>query len=458
MFGASGIDTRLWRGLVFASSVGGVLGATGLARAGNFDTFYLGNEAAMQAGAATASARRASAIWYNPAGLAQLDHSSIDASATAFSLTLGEDIDLDSTVPGSETTRLKSTPLSVVPAALSYARRLSWAGVGFALFVPTQESQFIRTRLRVPSVSQPLSYGLSVDASSVSQEYYAGPALAISLGERLRLGFALLAHYRTELTQTTLQFSATAGDISGNVLAHTTEDQQSVGVQPIAGVQFQANADWQLGFVLRAPTLRLYRQAQNIEQSLTTTPDGTPPEVDDEFSESSGFSSAILAPLRVHFGVARELGSGQIAAEVSYRAPLRDAELLVDQRGKVDARIGVQGPISDRVAVGSGIFSDRSADRLTEDANGRDIDYYGLSFGVQLDTPYGVISRQGEPFEAPRPLIFRTTLVLSYMLGLGQLQRLELGEGGADGPSIEVTNQDVLVHQVVLNVGATLLD
>src|SRR6186713_963333 len=56
------------------------------ARAGNEDEFFLGNRAAMTAGAVTASVRDGSATFNNPAGLANADRSSIDVSASAYSV------------------------------------------------------------------------------------------------------------------------------------------------------------------------------------------------------------------------------------------------------------------------------------------------------------------------------------------------------------------------------------
>jgi hypothetical protein len=445
---------------VAVASLAGWFGWSEPAQAGNFDTFYLGNEAAMQAGAATASARRGSAIWYNPAGLARLDHSSIDANATALSLSLGDDVDVDSSLPGSEGTRLKSTALAIVPASLSYVRQLSFAGAGVALFVPNQQTQVLRTRLRAPNATSDRPYELSVDGHSVTQEYYAGPALGFALGPHVDLGFALLANYRTEVTHLAVLLALDGAAGSATALQRSTDDEQSLGLQPVAGLQLHLPRGWQAGLVVRAPSVRLYRQAQNVNMALSiaqTTE--TELELEDDFTDQTGFSSTLLTPLRVHLGLARELGDGQISAEASYRLPLRNRGEELNQRGVFNARLGGQLALNETLALGGGVFSDRSADRLSEeDSDGRDIDYYGASIGVQLDTQYGIVTRKGQTLQQPRPLIFRTTLVLSYLLGLGQLQRLELGQDADGGFSLTFLNRHVVDHQIVLNFGATLLD
>ena len=124
----------------------------------------------------------------------------------------------------------------------------------------------------------------------------------------------------------------------------------------------------------------------------------------------------------------------------------------------VNARLGARVRAGELWTLGTGLFSDRSADRLTEDSEGRDVDYYGFSLGAQIDTPYGVTSRGGVAFAEPRSLIFRTTVVLSYLLGTGQIQRAELGQDAAGSSQLQTLNKDVIDHQLILHLGATLLD
>lgn len=445
------------RGL-YGRSIGLVLCISEPALAGNADSFYLGNEAALQAGASTATARSGSSLWYNPAGLARLPHDSIDGSMTALSLSLGEDVDLDSALPESETQRLRSSSFAVVPASLSYTRRFGFGGVGVGLFVPNQNKDVLRTRLTAPSPDGGPDVELGVDGYNELQDYYAGAALGLSLSPLLDVGAALFATVRSELTILGVAAVLDVPPRTGTAVQHTLEDDQAFGVQPVLGVQLHPGAGWDAGLVLRLPALRLYAQSQTVLMGVTTTDMAEAPVLEHEFDEQAGFSSTALAPLRATAGLARQLGDGQLALELSYQLAQQNETLAVDRRPVFNARLGGQYRASETWTLGGGVFSDRSADRLTEDSDGRDVDYYGLSIGAQLDTPYGVVSRAGVSYEAERELIFRTTVVLSYLLGTGQIQRAELRQGGNGTTELETLNRDVIDHQLILHFGATLLD
>jgi len=443
-----------------AALVGALLGATSPAHAGNFDSFYLGNEAAIQGGASTATARHGNAIWYNPAGLARLEQSSIDASVTAFSLSFGENVDLDSTLPDSETKRLKNVAFEVVPAALTYARQFSFGGAGFGLFVPEQSTQFLRTRLRAPAVMGDRPRELSVDVYAREQDYYGGPAFGVSVGPYVDLGASLFVAFQNSFDTTALALSLDAAGSSFLTTSHATDDQQTVGLQPVAGLQLHPGGGWELGLVLRLPTLRVYQQSQNVEMTLSASEgsQAEAPTFQDDFDETAGFSGGVLAPLRAHLGVAHELAGGQLALDASYRAPMHDSAAGVDQSAVFNLRLGGYVPASENLTLGGGLFTDRAADRLTENSNGRHINYYGASFGIQLDTLYGVITRKGVALPAPQPLIFRTTVVLSYLLGVGEIERIQLGQGEDGTPQLGPVQQHVVDHQLVLHLGATVLD
>jgi hypothetical protein len=143
---------------------------------------------------------------------------------------------------------------------------------------------------------------------------------------------------------------------------------------------------------------------------------------------------------------------------LSYQLPQKNAVIAADRRSVFNARLGGQVRASETWTLGGGVFSDRSADRLTEDSDGRDVHYYGISLGAQRDTPYGIVSRDGLPSNAEKALIFRTTVVLSYLLGTGQLQRAELRQAADGSSQLETLSKDVIDHQIILHFGATLLD
>lgn len=446
---------------IYGVGIGLALGTSTPALAGNADSFYLGNEAALQGGASTATARSGSSLWYNPAGLARLQYDSIDGSMTALSLSLGQSVDLDSSLPGSEVRRLKGSALAVVPASLSYTRRFGSIGAGVGLFVPSQSQDALRILLRAPSPSGGPDVELGLDGYSERQDYYAGAALGLSLGPLLDVGAALFATYHNQLTISgfSLILEVPMGG-TGAAVQHSLADDQAFGVQPVLGVQLHPGLGWDAGLVVRLPTLRVYAQSQTVSLNLTPPmATATTPLPESEFAEQTGFSSTVLAPLRAQAGLARQLGDGQLALELSYQLAQRNETIAANRRAILNARLGGQYRVSETWTLGGGAFSDRSADRLTEESeSGRDIDYYGLSFGAQLDTPYGVVSRGGVPYAAEKALIFRTTLVLSYLLGTGQVQTGQLRQGANGGTEFEIRNRDVIDHQLILHFGATLLD
>jgi long-subunit fatty acid transport protein len=91
------------------------------ARAGNDDEVLLGNDAALTSGAVTATTADGSAVWYNPAGIARADVSTLDVSGSAFVLR-SYDIPELLASDGGEASDGSFVEFVTVPSALTFVR------------------------------------------------------------------------------------------------------------------------------------------------------------------------------------------------------------------------------------------------------------------------------------------------------------------------------------------------
>jgi len=446
-----------WRAAAVAGGTAAAVAAAPSARAGNVDSYYLGNQAALQAGAVTANAELGTAVWYNPAGLARVEPLAVDASATAFALSLGQRADLDSSVPGAEATRLESVAFAIVPASLSVVRRWGAVGLGLGLFVPRQEAVALRTRLRVPELSSSASSELGVDLNSREQAYYGGAALGVSLSPLVDVGAGLFINYSSSLDIIALASSGRALAIgTGASVSHITNDTQTISILPTLGLQLHPGSGWRTGLSLQLPEQRIYRLAQSVTMAGGFDPTGT--SLVNEFDETTGFSTGRVAPMRLNLGVARHVSGGHIALDASFRQHLNSGPLDVQQRPVVNARLGGAFVLDERWTLGGGIFSDRSPELLETSAQGSRVHYYGVSFGLQLDKQYDVVERMTQAAASVRPLVFRTTAVVTYSLGAGQIQRIDLARGTGGDTELLPRERDVIEHQLIVHIGSTILD
>jgi hypothetical protein len=430
----------------------GLLASTRVAQAGNLDAFYLSGDAALIGGAITATARGGGSAWYNPAGLGHLRGLRLDASVNGYTLDFGSSPEIVNSDPNAKLEKLSSLDLTVVPAALTLTGRFGNVGVALGVFVPSQSTTILRSKVSVSDEDGDLAF--AYDLYSRYQEYHVGPSFGWAPTDDLTLGASALVTYRTLQHIEDAFVSLEPGNIA--VLSHYTRDWIQVGLELIVGMQWRVSSRLRMGAVVRTPAIRLGQDLQEVEAEVTAVRGLLDSAVN--FSGNLGIEAAVVAPARLHAGFAYDLDNWRSAIDGRLLVPIKNDSLSLDLRPVLNMRLGATRQINDRFGVGGGIFTDRSPSRTPTTFGQSQLDFYGLTAGVTTGKLYKVISRGAEDLKEPHGLLFQTTVALSYALGVGTIVSAEV----AAGPGGLLTYRDVpaniVAHEISVHLASTIAE
>jgi hypothetical protein len=442
-----------------SASLVAAISLTPPALAGNQDSYYMSGQAALQAGAVTADARGGGAVWYNPAGLAEIRGLRLDVGANAFRLDFGGVPDLDPIdAKNAEITRLRSINFGSVPAAMTLTHRFGDVGVGFGLFVPTDDTMYLRSQIKETTESKSRAAELGLDAHSSLSDYYLGPAVGLRLGSGVSIGASVFANYETSLGTSVVEGNIADGEgaLDAAFADHETDDWQQVGAQAVFGVQIHPDRYFSAGLTIRTPVVRLYQVRQRVSVRLVAEHEERPVATN-AFDETSGFDAEVIAPTRVQLGLSRSFGRWHVSAEANYLFPFEDSEQQIETLATANARAGLRYELSPTFKIGGGLYTDRAT---TDPKNFTQtgLDYYGLTLGGELSTPYETVQKGDETFDPPRGLVFATGVALSYAAGFGRVVRADVVTSEDASLTIVEVPTRAVAHELILHITSSFAE
>jgi hypothetical protein len=437
--------------------------------AGNTDSFYYSDDAALTAGAVVAKTRDAGSVWYNPAGLGGNTRGEVDFNGTALGLRIRPLPDaLHTRVAGNPTTQssaLSATDFFSAPHALTFVRNISpQLSAGFGLYVTSFDLRNAESQTKFPGTA-PVDgstaagqYQQRVDQALQATVYNAGPAIGYQLRPDLRIGAALFGTYAKAAGFS--QYLATFTDgatpaTSGALVAQDRELLSYIGLRAVAGAQFDATPDWHLGILVRSPEIVITSsddgvgfQTVGVVAPGVAGKDAVGSQLINPKSPLSTFD--IVNPVRVIASVAHDFAPKTwVAVEADFQTGLSTPAAAQDFQ--VNARVGGRYAISEKLGVGAGVFSDRATHSSVPRTLGGDrVDYYGFTGGVELLTPLALHEKDGRT-----SLVLSTTLALRYALGLGHARGVDINF--ADNNPLPPRLVSVVYHEIVPYIGSGVL-
>ncbi|MEM9193515.1 MAG: hypothetical protein AAGF12_30350 [Myxococcota bacterium] len=413
------------------------------ASAGNDDAVLIGDDAAMLGGAVTAIVEGGAGLWYNPAGIARTNLSTLDLTATAYALNLYR-VSSMASFSGGESTDASVDEIVVIPTSLSYVRPLDDdLRLGAALFVTQRADYVLRTNL---SADRPggQRIDLILDEGVQATRYHAMAGLATSIGEQLHLGFAIQAAYLSEVNNTQAAAALVNADTSesDNFVAQTFQASYTgIALAASLGVQWQPSDRWAFGLTVVSPFALVYSSLRAPSINVISGIGGVSEAAIADTQESS-FSFDPAFPAKFRLGAAY-LGNGWGASiDGDYAHPLKNDELGIDRTGVWNLRAGAYFDVGDELRMGFGAFTDRSAFRAPEQFGEFRAHFYGATVGMSFQSERNL----NEELEGIEQLLLGTNIAVRYAYGTGDYVGFVLDDGFT-------ARQDLFTPRVVNTYG-----
>ncbi len=424
---------------------------------------YFGDAAAMTGGSGMALYRGGGAAWYNPAGLVGNRRGQVDLSASVFVLRVRSSSGLLETLAPGQVHRadLAHVSLDTIPSALVYKRRLSdRVHAAVAVLVTDQSSFQMRDVFEItePGGGILSRYYQDTTISSKRETYHVGGVISWAVTPRFRLGWGLFCVYS--------RFAYRFRDLT----ASHVEDQGTQELQDPWMYAFDVSADstfwalrltmgmqWELargffvGLTMRSPTIKLHDR-NRVDVLFSMVDSGAPAGELAGFFKKLESRDAVLGfttPMELVLGLAYRGRRFFVGLEGELLLPFYHVlQYVGDTPPQWNLRLGGRVFLTKKVALGLGIFTERSFDKELLYVGDQRLDFYGVTLGLKLRKAYSV--RGNKRADA---MVFTTTLAVRYGYGVGTTMGYVNDLVGDTSGEVE---RSYNVHEVSLYLGSSL--
>ncbi|HMI89983.1 MAG TPA: hypothetical protein VK509_01410, partial [Polyangiales bacterium] len=141
----------------------------------------------------------------------------------------------------------------------------------------------------------------------------------------------------------------------------------------------------------------------------------------------------------------------RVCIEADLQPGLRDDEQEVRRTALINARLGVYHVLAPGLALGAGLFTDRSPDVLDASPGSSSSDFYGATVGLELSNEHWLATH-----ERTSSLIFSSVFALRYAYSRGEMTRFLVDPEDPASLLTASSLGELIAHELGLYVGSGL--
>jgi long-subunit fatty acid transport protein len=432
--------------------------------AGNYNSFFLGDDAALTAGSISALTSDAEAIWYNPAGMGGNDLNRVELSGNAFMMRLqniedGMQVVLPS---GTQSQNLTGNEFLAVPNTMAFMRQFNKdVSVGVGIFVPqstdlTFDSSFESVE-QFDGYDYPMNYKQGYSLDILNYNYQFGGAAGWRVNKDFKLGAALFVTYdRFRINKNQFEDVSSAvpeSDLSLFFVDNYRVLLSTLGIRSTLGMQWEFKPGWHFGTVLYSPTFQMYswgETSESISGSGVDEHGKTYQKAEYQSQSIHEFEGHMVEPFHFLVSMAMDRPDYWIGATADFFLPLEKKNLMIDRRFNWNVSVGGKYKLNENISLGAGLFTDNSPNTSIKQLDDQQINYYGITFGQEYTSP---VSRGKDN----NPILFSTTIACRCAIGIGQVGgQIFDPQNDLNIAHARVTPVDVRFYELSAYVGSSL--